>query len=72
MFGVFLFLTYYLQQTLGYSALKTGVAFLPFTVGIIAGAGVAAQFLPRVGPRLLMAVGLCWPRSAWCCSPGSA
>ncbi len=58
MFGVFLFLTYYLQLTLGYSALMTGVAFLPFTMGIIAGAGLSAQLLPRVGPRVLMVAGL--------------
>jgi len=58
LFGVFLFLTFYLQITLGYSALKTGVAFLPFTVGIIAGAGVSAQLLTRVGPRVLMSSGL--------------
>jgi len=58
MFGVFLFLTFYLQVTLGYSALMTGVAFLPFTLGIIAGAGVSAQLLTRVGPRVLMFAGM--------------
>jgi len=58
MFGVFLFLTFYLQVTLGYSALMTGVAFLPFTVGIIGGAGVSAQLLTRVGPRVLMFSGM--------------
>ena len=57
-FGVFLFLTYYLQLTLGYSALETGVAFLPFTLGIILGAGFSAQMLTRVGPRVLMSGGL--------------
>jgi EmrB/QacA subfamily drug resistance transporter len=57
MFGVFVFLTYYMQQILGYSALKSGFAFLPFTVAVVAGAGVATRFLPRVGPRLLMFVG---------------
>ncbi|WP_245665722.1 MFS transporter [Actinoplanes subtropicus] len=58
MFGVFLFLTYYLQLTLGYSAMETGVAFLPFTVGIILGAGFSAQMLTRVGPRVLMFAGM--------------
>jgi EmrB/QacA subfamily drug resistance transporter len=58
MFGVFLFLTFYLQLTLGYSALETGVAFLPFTVGIIAGAGISAPLLTRVGPRVLMSAGM--------------
>jgi EmrB/QacA subfamily drug resistance transporter len=58
LFGTFLFLTYYLQQTLQYSALKAGFAFLPFSAGIIAAAGLASRYLPRVGPRLLMATGL--------------
>jgi len=58
MFGVFLFLTFYLQVTLGYSALMTGVAFLPFTVGIIGGAGLSAQLQTRVGPRVLMFSGM--------------
>ncbi|WP_194919850.1 MFS transporter [Catenulispora rubra] len=57
MFGVFIFLTYYMQQILGYSALKSGFAFLPFTFGVVAGAGVATRFLPQIGPRLLMSVG---------------
>jgi EmrB/QacA subfamily drug resistance transporter len=57
MFGVFIFLTYYMQQILGYSALKSGFAFLPFTAGVVAGAGVSTRFLPRVGPRILMFVG---------------
>jgi EmrB/QacA subfamily drug resistance transporter len=55
--GMFLFMTYYLQQTLGYSALKSGIAYLPFSGGIIVAAGIAAQLLPRVGPRVLMTVG---------------
>jgi hypothetical protein len=50
MFGVFLFLTFYLQVTLDYSVLMTGVAFLPFAVGIIAGAGVSSQLQTRSGP----------------------
>jgi len=58
MFGVFLFLTFYLQLTLHYSALKTGVAFLPFAVGIVTGAGLSTHLLPRVGPRISMTTGL--------------
>jgi EmrB/QacA subfamily drug resistance transporter len=58
LFGMFLFLTFYMQLTLGYSALMSGVAFLPFTFGIIAGAGVAAQIQTRFGPRVLMTGGL--------------
>ena len=56
--GTFLFLTYFLQETLGYSVLKTGFAFLPFSGGIIVGAGAATRLLPRIGPRALMVVGL--------------
>jgi EmrB/QacA subfamily drug resistance transporter len=58
MLGTFLFLTYYFQGTLHYSALKTGFAFLPFSGGIIIGAGLASRLLPRIGPRALMMVGL--------------
>jgi EmrB/QacA subfamily drug resistance transporter len=56
--GTFLFLTNYFQGTLHYSALKTGFAFLPFSGGIIIGAGLASRLLPRIGPRALMMVGL--------------
>src|SRR5580704_7487843 len=58
MLGTFLFLTYFFQGTLHYSALKTGFAFLPFSVGIIIGAGLASRLLPRIGPRALMITGL--------------
>ncbi|HEU0241538.1 MAG TPA: MFS transporter [Micromonosporaceae bacterium] len=55
--GMFLFMTFYLQQTQHYSPLKTGVVYLPFSAGIIVSAGIAAQLLPRIGPRILMTVG---------------
>ncbi|MGH9096761.1 MAG: MFS transporter, partial [Acidimicrobiales bacterium] len=58
MLGTFLFLTYFFQGTLGYSALKTGFAFLPFSGGIILGAAIASRLLPRYGPRPLMTFGL--------------
>ena len=58
LFGTFLFLSYYLQQTLHYSALRSGVAFLPFTVGVIAGSILSTQILPRFGARIPMTVGL--------------
>jgi EmrB/QacA subfamily drug resistance transporter len=58
LFGMFLFLTYYLQGTLRYSPLKSGFAFLPFSVGIVIGAGLTSQLLPRFGPRNLLAPGL--------------
>jgi EmrB/QacA subfamily drug resistance transporter len=58
MFAVFLFLTYYMQQTLGFSPLKTGVAFLPFVVGIVTSSTlIVTRLLPRVGPRPLIITG---------------
>jgi EmrB/QacA subfamily drug resistance transporter len=58
LFAMFLFLTYYFQINLGYSPLRSGFAFLPFSAGIIVGAGVIAQLLPRLGPKRLMVPGL--------------
>jgi MFS family permease len=58
MLGTFLFLTYFLQNTLGYSALKTGFAFVPFSIGVISGATISSRLLPRFGPRVLMTSGL--------------
>jgi EmrB/QacA subfamily drug resistance transporter len=58
MFGMFLFLTYYLQGVLHYSPLKTGFAFLPFSVGIIISATGASSLMTRLSPRLLMTAGL--------------
>jgi len=59
MFGVFLFLTYYLQQTLGYSPVKTGLAFLPM-IGVLIAASTTSStvLLPRFGARLLVPTGL--------------
>jgi MFS family permease len=58
LFAMFLFLTYYFQLNLGYSPLKAGFAFLPFSLGIILTAGVVAQLLPRFGPKPIMVPGL--------------
>ena len=58
LFAMFLFLTYYFQINLGYSPLRAGFAFLPFSGGIIVSAGVVSQLLPRVGPKPLMVTGL--------------
>src|SRR3984885_13144454 len=59
MFGIFLFLTYYLQETLGYSPVATGVAFLPLVGAIIVCANLAnIVLLPRIGPRFLVAPGM--------------
>ncbi len=59
LFGTFLFLTYYLQQTLGYSPLVTGVAFLPMSGGLIVAANLSTIVLmPRVGPKPLIGFGM--------------
>jgi EmrB/QacA subfamily drug resistance transporter len=58
LFAMFLFLSYYFQYNLGYSALKSGIAFLPFSAGIIVTSGVVSTLLPRTGPKPLMLIGL--------------
>src|SRR6202035_4505919 len=59
LFGIFFSLTYYLQQTLGYSPLVTGVAFLPISAGLILAANLSTTVLmPRTGPRPLVALGM--------------
>jgi MFS family permease len=58
MFGLFLFLTFYLQVVMGYSALKSGFAFLPMVAGMIVGSTqIGTRLMLRVRPRLLMAPG---------------
>jgi EmrB/QacA subfamily drug resistance transporter len=59
MFGVFLFLTYYMQTTLGFSPLVSGLAFLPM-LAMVMPAGTIGQtrLLPRFGPRPLVAAGM--------------
>ncbi|HUR73400.1 MAG TPA: MFS transporter [Sporichthya sp.] len=59
MFAVFLFLTYYLQAIQGYSAIRTGVAFLPMVAALVAMAQIATiVLLRRVGARVLVTLGL--------------
>jgi len=58
-FGVFLFLTYYLQGTLGFSPVKTGFAFLPMVVALALTAQVSNRvLLPKLGPKIIVPVGL--------------
>ena len=58
LFGVFLFLTYFLSNTLGYSPVRTGSAFLPMMGAIIVSATLVGTFLvARVGPRPLVPIG---------------
>src|SRR5579884_3370951 len=53
MFAMFFFNTLYIQRVLGYHPLKAGLAFLPFTAGIMVSAGLASNFAPKVGVRLV-------------------
>ena len=58
MFAMFLFLGLWLQVVKGYTPIVAGFAFLPFSVGIVIGAGIASQLLPKVGPKPLLVPGL--------------
>jgi EmrB/QacA subfamily drug resistance transporter len=67
LFGMFFFLTLFVQDVLGYSPLKAGFAFLPVTVALILTAQFAARTLPRLGPKpllttgaILAVIGLAW------------
>ena len=57
MFAMFYFLSQYIQNVMGYSPLEAGVAFLPFTVGIVVGAGLASNLVNRINPRVISGVG---------------
>jgi hypothetical protein len=56
-FGMFFFLTVFMQSAWGYSALKTGIAYLPLTGAILVASGAAAQLVSRVGARPLLLTG---------------
>ncbi len=58
MFGVFFFVSLYMQNVLGYSAVQTGAAFLPMTVVVILCAPIAGKLSDRHGSRWLMAAGM--------------
>jgi EmrB/QacA subfamily drug resistance transporter len=58
LFAMFVFLSYYMQTVLHYSALKAGVAFLPFAAGIIIAATASSSIVPRIGARIPMTSGL--------------
>ena len=57
MFAMFFFCTLYLQKVLGYSALETGVAFLPVSFGIVIGSVLAQQLIGRLGTKRVLATG---------------
>jgi EmrB/QacA subfamily drug resistance transporter len=57
LFGMFFFLTYFIQNVWGYDPIKTGVAYLPMVVGMIVASGIASQLVQRIGARPLMVAG---------------
>jgi EmrB/QacA subfamily drug resistance transporter len=66
-FGMFFFLTLFVQDVLGFTPLRAGLAFLPVSAIIAVGAGLASQLLPKFGPKpfmvtgaILAAAGLSW------------
>ena len=62
---MFFFVSLYVQEILGYSPLHAGLAFLPVTVGIAVGAGLAQQLIRRFGIATSASSGSRWPRQAW-------
>jgi EmrB/QacA subfamily drug resistance transporter len=56
-FAMFFFVTLYMQQVVGWSALRSGLAYLPVTVGIGLSAGVSSQLFPRTGTKPVVVVG---------------
>ncbi|MCS5715149.1 DHA2 family efflux MFS transporter permease subunit [Herbiconiux sp. CPCC 205716] len=59
MFGIFLFVTYYLQTTLGYTPIQTGLSFLPMILLLITAAQLSTNiFVPRFGPKVMVPIGM--------------
>jgi EmrB/QacA subfamily drug resistance transporter len=57
LFGVFFFLTLFIQTVLGYSPIRAGIAFLPFAVGVVIASALASPLVARIGPRPLIVAG---------------
>ena len=58
LFSMFYFAGIYLQEILNYGPLKAGLAFLPFTLGIVVGAVASQQLIQRIGIRAVVFIGL--------------
>jgi EmrB/QacA subfamily drug resistance transporter len=58
LFSMFFFISLYLQQVLGQSALEAGLSYLPLAIAIVVSAGSASQFVTRVGPKPVLVTGL--------------
>jgi EmrB/QacA subfamily drug resistance transporter len=58
LFSMFFFITLYMQQVLGYSAIDTGLAYLPLALSIVLASGVASQLVTRIGFKPVLIVGM--------------
>ena len=58
LFSMFFFISLYMQQVLGYSAIRAGLSYLPLAVSIILSAGIASALVTRIGFRPVLATGL--------------
>jgi EmrB/QacA subfamily drug resistance transporter len=56
-FGLFFYLTLFIQTVLGYSAIRSGIAYLPFAIGIVIASALASRLVARIGARPLILVG---------------
>src|SRR6476469_6505841 len=57
LFGLFFFLTLFMQTVLGYSAIRSGIAYLPFAIGVVIASTLASRLVPRIGARPLILAG---------------
>jgi MFS family permease len=57
LFGLFFFLTLFMQTVLGYSAIRSGIAYLPFAIGVVIASALASRLVPRIGARPLILAG---------------
>ncbi len=58
LFSMFFFISLYMQNVLGYSAIKAGLSYLPLAVSIILAAGIASQLVTKIGFKPVMAIGM--------------
>jgi hypothetical protein len=58
LFGLFFFLTLFLQSVLGYSPIRSGLAYLPFAVGVVSASTLASRLMARIGARPLILAGV--------------
>jgi EmrB/QacA subfamily drug resistance transporter len=57
LYGMFLWITFYFQDIHQFSVVKSGLLFMPFSLGVILAAGATSQLLPKIGPRPVATVG---------------